>query len=425
MSVFSLEHLKEQHHVWVLGLGKTGLALARFCLNHHIDVSVIDDRSEPPGLDGWQALSQQPVLKDLSGIPEGAVVLISSSFSPLHPWMSILAEKKVIIGTELAIFSALNAKPVIAVTGTNGKTTTCHIIGDILRQSGYHAIVAGNSGYPLLDALQDHPDVWVLELSSYQCYWLKATLATVAVILNIEPDHLEWHGGFDAYKSAKDNLLKHSQAALMRSSDLSFSYLQSTYTFDDQEQAVFKNHLRLTGWDGALWHHDQINALAAVALVDMLGIKLLTHLMTDQWTLPHRCQVWQSPSGRWWVNDSKATNVAACMVALSQFLQYDRPIFWLVGGVFKEEVFDWPFDVLPDQIWCYGQDKKRVAHLLDVPQIRMQDTLQTTLESLSHLPNNAIILLSPACASFDEFSNFEARGHYFLAFARQYENTKY
>lgn len=408
-------------NVWIIGMGKTGLSMAHFCKQKNWLVHVVDSREHPPLKRNWETMSQICIHEDIDAIPQHATVFMSSSLSPQHPWMLRLQALNCRFITELDLFAEYNNRPVLAVTGTNGKTTTCHMLHQILTQCGVKSCMIGNSGTPLLDGLNNLPEVWVMELSSYQCHWLTQRIASVAVVLNIEPDHLDWHGSMAHYTAAKKHLLNHTKSSLMWAKSHVLKSTKSSYALTDDGFGVLRDGVHLTQWTHPLWQHDQLNALAAIAMIDDLGIRLPQSLDASHWCLPHRCQVIKASSGRWWVNDSKATNVASAIQALKQFSALNRPITWFVGGVFKEDAFPWPLDVYPNKVICFGKDAEKLARMLPHEPTQIHDTLAKALRRIPLYSPNDIMLLSPACASFDEFVSFEHRGRFFLDCVSSYE----
>jgi UDP-N-acetylmuramoylalanine--D-glutamate ligase len=295
----------------------------------------------------------------------------------------------------------------IGVTGTNGKTTTTELLGAILRADGRPTEVAGNVGRPLTDAAEEAgPDSWVVcELSSFQLEDVDLLACDVAVLLNLEPDHLDRHGSFEAYRDAKLRIFERARARVV---PRGFGVDGIEFSADDELPA----EPRIPG------RHNRENAAAATAAARAAGVSddaIATALRTFA-GVPHRLELVRELRGVRWINDSKATNTAAARRGVAA---YDAPLHLILGGSLKGEDFG-PFARdLPDtvaSIHLIGQATAELAVALDAAG-RVYDADGDLATAVAHAATEAepgdIVLLSPACASYDQFANFEERGDTF------------
>ena len=440
--------------VAIIGLGASGIAAARLALDRGGDVYVSDLRTEPAvaarGANLRTAGARIEVGgHDLARLASADLVVVSPGIPRAAPVLRALSDRGVgwISEPEFAVrfFSA----PLIAVTGTNGKTTTTLLVGHLLQAAGLRAAVGGNVGGGLAPAaselalLEESPDWYVLEMSSFQLADVDTFRADIGVITNLSPDHLDRYADLDAYYSDKARILNRADAdsvwVLPAGDDAVVSLMaetpgtrfffgelehpgthafvsQSVMTLrtDDQDDVLISaQELPLLG------RHNLGNALAASITARLAGANaegLRSGLRTAR-PLPHRLEPVAELHGVLWVNDSKATNVAATRSALQSL---DRPVVLLLGGTDKGEDFS---RIVPDStdlrsVIAYGAAGSRI-----VREVPSSDLVEGGLESavrraLTVAQPGDIVLLSPACSSFDEFENYEERGRIFTALAR-------
>jgi UDP-N-acetylmuramoylalanine--D-glutamate ligase len=481
---------RQKPMVLVLGLGESGLAMARWCARHGCRLRVADTREVPPNLSGLEA---HGVDADFIGGPfspallEGVeLVAISPGLSPLAadllPLISEAREKDIPVWGELEFFAqALKtlgesgyAPKVIAITGTNGKTTTTSLTGLLCERAGKKVAVAGNISPAALDKLTEAidntalPDVWVLELSSFQLETAHTFAPDAAVVLNITQDHLDWHGGLDAYAAAKGKIFGAQTVRVLNRDDarvmalapkgdnaapvITFGVTEPTRPGDygllrdngiiwlaegqdrdasdepvptrrrKSESATPPNLVlkRLMPADALRIRglHNAANALAAYALaraIDLPGAPLL-HGLREYRGEPHRVELIASIEGIDYVDDSKGTNVGATVAALDGLAQR---VVLIAGGDGKGQEFE-PL-AAPVTRWCravmlIGRDAPQIRAALADTGIAMTDhaTLEEATRAAATLaqPGDAV-LLSPACASFDMFKGYAHRAAVF------------
>ncbi|WP_175871601.1 UDP-N-acetylmuramoyl-L-alanine--D-glutamate ligase [Burkholderia sp. BCC0397] len=482
---------RQRPMVLVLGLGESGLAIARWCARHGCRLRIADTREAPPNLAALQAEGIDaefvggaftPALLD-GGIE---IVGLSPGLSPLEPALAALVaaanERGIAVWGELEFFAqALRAlgtsgyqPKVLAITGTNGKTTTTSLTGLLCQRSGKKVAVAGNISPAMLDRLASAidetalPDVWVLELSSFQLETARTFAPDAAAILNITQDHLDWHGSFDAYAQAKGRIfgatttrvLNRDDAAVMKfapaadaprtvtfglneptqdgdyglSRDNGIAWLVEAVDRDAPDEATTTRRrkrdahtpdiaqkrlmpadaLRIRGL------HNAANALAAFALVRAIDLAAapLLHALREYRGEAHRVEVIATIDDVDYVDDSKGTNVGATVAALDGLAQ---KIVLIAGGDGKGQDFA-PL-VAPVARWCravmlIGRDAPALRDTLAETGVPLADhaTLEGAVHAAADLaePGDAV-LLSPACASLDMFRNYAHRAEVFRA----------
>ncbi|MCR4465285.1 MULTISPECIES: UDP-N-acetylmuramoyl-L-alanine--D-glutamate ligase [unclassified Burkholderia] len=486
---------RQRPMVLVLGLGESGLAIARWCARHGCRLRIADTREAPPNL---AALQAEGIDAEFVGGPftpallDGGVEIVglSPGLSPLEPALASLIaaanERAIAVWGELEFFAqALRAlgtsgyqPKVLAITGTNGKTTTTSLTGLLCRRSGKKVAVAGNISPAMLDRLAGAidetalPDVWVLELSSFQLETARTFAPDAAAILNITQDHLDWHGSFDAYAAAKGRIfgatttrvLNRDDAAVMKfapaagaadaartvtfglnepvqdgdyglSRDNGIAWLVEAVDRDAPDETTTTRRrkrdgahtpdiaqkrlmpvdaLRIRGL------HNAANALAAFALaraIDLAAAPLL-HALREYRGEAHRVEVIATIDDVDYVDDSKGTNVGATVAALDGLAQ---KIVLIAGGDGKGQDFA-PL-VAPVARWCravmlIGRDAPAIRDTLAETGVPLADhaTLEGAVRAAAELaePGDAV-LLSPACASLDMFRNYAHRAEVFRA----------
>jgi UDP-N-acetylmuramoylalanine--D-glutamate ligase len=370
----------------VYGLARSGRSAAE-----RLDDPVLVDRSlgnedDLSLLDGIDVLVKSP------GVPGEAPLVVAARESGVPVWSEV----------ELG-YRLLPDAHFVGVTGTNGKTTTAELLGAIFREAGRDVAVAGNVGTPLTSVRA--ADWVVCELSSFQLEDVHELSCDVAVLLNLEPDHLDRHGSFEAYRNAKLRIFERSRAQVVpRGSGLP----GIEFAADDELPA--EPLLR-----GA---HNRENAAAATAVARAVGIgdeQIAAALRTFP-GVPHRLELVAERGGVRYVNDSKATNVAAALRGLAAYA--DEPVHLILGGSSKDEDFG-PLAAAigPNvrSVHLIGAEAKRLAAAIDGHD---DQTLGRAVSHAAELADTGdVVLLSPACASFDQFENFEDRGEAFRRLA--------
>lgn len=491
--------------VLVLGLGESGLAMTRWCARHGSRVHVADTREAPSNL---ARLAAHEVKADFVGGPFSPALLDGVDLVAISPGLSLLSaaiapllaaarEKEIPVWGELEFFAqallALGkngyAPKVIAITGTNGKTTTTNLTGLLCERAGKRVAMAGNISPAMLDKLAeaidraDLPDVWVLELSSFQLETAYTFAPDAAALLNITQDHLDWHGSLDAYATAKGRIFGPRTTRVLNREDarvMTFAPSspepagQAKNTRDAKivtfglNEPQYEGDYGLLRENGMLWLveawapeggdepqgvsarrrktdaslntareiarkrlmpagalrirglHNAANALAAFALARAIGLPAapLLHGLREYRGEAHRVELIASIDGIDYVEDSKGTNVGATVAALNGLAQ--RTVL-IAGGDGKGQ----DFSLLAEPVarWCravvlIGRDAPLMRTALAATNVRLevQPTLEAAVRAATALAQSGdVVLLSPACASFDMFRNYAHRAEVFRA----------
>ena len=438
--------LKLRSPVVIIGLGETGLACLRFLKKMGVNVSVVDSRTTPPNL--VEAQKDFPDVDIFCGSFERpelltAATLIVSPGVSIHQDVFVKARDNgaEIIG-DVELFARSTSTPVIAITGSNGKTTVTQMVAELLQAAGIQIVVGGNIGIPCLQLISSQAiDLFVLELSSFQLETTASLNPKVATVLNISPDHLDRYQGMEEYQATKLSIFKKDTIAIIpaeESWDLSEQKVVKTFALKgtadysvieiDQQKWVTvagepwmaTSALQLFG------KHNHLNVLAALALVDNVGVDLfgenkkpMMQVLENFKGLPHRCEVIAHKQGVLWVNDSKATNVASARAAIESFAeQFSGKIILIAGGDSKKADLSSLQESLVNHVYkliTYGKDGDKIAALVSNQQSvsRVKDLPSAVIEAEKVATIDGVVLLAPACSSLDMFSNYEDRGRCF------------
>jgi len=434
--------------VLVVGLGRSGVASALFLRSHGARVTVSDTKSED------QLRAEIPVLLD-HGIAvetgrhgertfQNQDLIVVSPGVPVdaQPLVQARALGEPVIG-EVELASEFLPGPIVAITGSNGKTTTTTLVGEILAKAGLKTLVGGNIGMPAI-SLAEHasPDsVTVLEVSSFQLETIRRFRPKVAVVLNVTPDHLDRHRTFEAYVGAKARVFENQQAddfAVLNADDPTCVQLANRTTAQvfwfsrkrQVERGGFVRqgivHLRRNGTEHEIMPvseiplkgaHNVENVLAAICAGELMGCApdAIRRAVREFKAVEHRLQYVATVRGVEYYNDSKATNVDATIKALESF---PGNIHLILGGKDKGSDYTVLNDLLRSRVRCVytigAAAEKIQKHIAGVTKIVSSGTMDAAIRqaSASALPGD-IVLLAPACASFDQFQNYEHRGKVF------------
>lgn len=432
--------MKKTYDYLVLGLGITGLSCVRFLASKGFKVAAADSREQPPSL--AVVKSEMPgvdlYLGNLSPqlVQQTKELVVSPGLSLEEPIVVEAQQAGVPVIGDLELFARYVTAPVIAITGTNGKSTVTKLVAEMIQDANLKVAVGGNLGTGALDLLKhEDPDYYVLELSSFQLDLVESLAPEVAVLLNVTADHLDRHHTFEAYKQAKHRIYKNAKFAVYNLDDpntvppqtiasVGFSLNKiNQYTWVIRNNALsFGNteyinvaNLTLCG------RHNWANAMAALAIARHLNLPREPILKSiEQFSgLEHRCQ-WVGQINKIDLyNDSKATNVGASIAAIEGLAAADkRDIILIVGGQAKGDDFALMCPAVSQyvhQVIVLGEAAPLITkRLQDVVAVTHASDMQNAVETAVKLANPGDkILLAPACASFDMFRNFEHRGEVF------------
>ncbi|MDI1353023.1 MAG: UDP-N-acetylmuramoyl-L-alanine--D-glutamate ligase, partial [bacterium] len=435
----------------VAGLGKTGLSIARYLHRNKKPFIVFDTRQEAPGLTEFKKeFPNTPIY--LHDVPNDIInqltdVITSPGVSLDIPLLIQARRAGADIYGDIECLAREIKEPVIAITGTNGKSTVTTLVGEMAKNAGLKVAVAGNIGTPVLDMLVDdrHYDLWVLELSSFQLDLTYSLTPAVATILNITPDHLDRHHTLDAYIAAKQRIYHQAKVALYNREDaytmptpqekpshtLSFGSTNPTsgdWGLMTQGSSIYlaKGSQAIVPVDALLIKgvHNWLNALAACALADCAGIKI-EHIVSALKLFPglsHRCQWVRTIDKVDWINDSKGTNIGATMSAINGIGgSMQGKIVLIAGGQGKGADFHELAQPIADfvrSIVLIGEDADKIEEALAdiVPLDRASSLEDAIIRAKNQAKPGDVVLLSPACASLDMFRDFNHRGDVFASF---------
>jgi len=439
-----------KRHTVIFGLGITGYSCIRF-LSATDRLTVIDTRAAPPFAD--KARSQYSNVKFILGDAKAADFIDADRIvvSPGLRTTSCLLDQARARGTPLVsdieIFLDHARAPVVGITGTNGKSTVTALTGELLRDAGLNVGVGGNLGEAALDLLDAKRDAYVLELSSFQLERLNAGRFGIAANLNVTPDHLDRYPDMAAYAASKQRIFVDCDVAIYNKADpltvpqMSVGRRESV-GLDAPEQngwgIVERGGKRyLSAFDqqfvpvdslGIRGRHNEFNALASMALARAAGGATTTwsKTLSDFKGLDHRCQTVAVVDGITFINDSKATNLGACLAALEGLGEPRRNIVLIAGGDAKNADLSplrEPISKFVHHVVTLGKDAAAVESAIAgaTPVQRVATLREAVRQSRGLARRGDLVLLSPACSSLDMFANFEARGREFAAAVRELE----
>jgi len=431
----------------VAGLGITGLSVLRFLQARGIRCVAVDSRSEPPGLAA--AMAAWPELPIFCGevpahlLAAAEAIIVSPGLALEDPLLAPARSAEVRLSSDIELFLEAAGAPVIGITGSNAKSTVTSLVGAMAQAAGRRVAVGGNLGTPALDLLDDANDLYVLELSSFQLERLARAGLAVAAMLNLSPDHIDRHGSVMLYHRAKQRVFMGCSAAVYNRDDALTQPLLpvevARFSFGLGEPDL--NQFGLRTADGITWlcrgherllpaaelplagRHGCANALAALAVGTAAGLPLAPMLVALRGFtgLPHRCTVLEPVRGVRYVDDSKGTNPGATLAALAG-LGGHRDVLLIAGGQGKGADFGALVPAVAQHckaVLLIGEAAPALAALFaTVTHVERCDSLDAAVRRAQALADNGdLVLLSPACASFDMFQSYADRGLQFQVIA--------
>ena len=424
----------------IVGLGVTGLSVARHFARLGERFAICDTRRQPPQLQALRdELPDVPVmLGDLSddALLDADEVILSPGLSRRHPAVQRALVAGIPVINDIELFARAAAAPIVAITGSNGKSTVTTLLGEMCAEAGIAAGVGGNLGTPALELLDGTAQLYVMELSSFQLESVQALNAEVAVVLNISPDHMDRYDSLLDYHQAKHRIFIGARQVVANRDDAlttplvaegvkqwSFGLGQpdfkgfglrqhegETWLFYQFDPLMPEKELGLKG------RHNCANALAALALGAACGLPMEAMLATLRRFrgLPHRCQVVAERNGVTYIDDSKATNVGATLAAIDG-LSAGGNLILIAGGQGKGQDFAPLASALPGTVKLLvliGEDATSIERAVGgrVDTVHATGMAGAVAAAGEAATNGDVVLLSPACASFDMFQGFEDRG---------------
>ncbi len=443
MSHSVLDKWQNIEKVVVVGLGVTGLSVVNYLQNlpQDLSIKVIDTRTQPPG---QESLSSDVDFHSGSWrtdwLLDADLIVTNPGIALVTPEIQQALARGIQVVGDIELFAWAANAPVVAITGSNGKSTVTDLTGVLAKSVGLNVGVGGNIGVPALDLLADDVDLYVLELSSFQLETTSSLHLAAAAYLNLSEDHMDRYQGMEDYAAAKQRIFMHADKAIVNRDDR-FTYPNNdiptvSFGFDEQEFGVVwleaQEYLAKQGQPlvaveelSLVGRHNVANSLVALALLESVGVELTAVIpaLKTYTGLTHRCQLVADNHGIKWINDSKATNLASTFAALSG-LQLTGKLHLLVGGVGKGADFSSLAPVLNSlnvALYCFGQDGDEFMPL-HASALRFETMEQAMADISTKVKQGDLVMLSPACASLDQFKNFMARGDEFTRLAHYYAN---
>jgi len=433
----------------VVGLGKTGLSVARYLSRQGVSVAIVDSREQPPELEHSRSELPADVALFLGGFHKDAFdraeqIVISPGVSMDEPEIVAALARQVPVIGDIELFAQAARAPVIAVTGSNGKSTVVTLLSAMARRAGVDVRTGGNIGTPALDLItEDEPDLYVLELSSFQLETLYSLQPLASVVLNISHDHLDRYRDLQDYATAKQAVYRGAALQVVNLDD------ELAVALADEQRPIIGftegvpvgNQYGLLAYAGEIWLargdarimpasgvrmaglHNRVNALAALALGEAAGLPqaAMVETLGEFQGLPHRMQYLVEQQGVRWFNDSKGTNVGATLAAIDGV---DGKVVLIAGGDGKGADFSPLVAAMQRKgqgIVLIGKDAPLLEAVLRdvVPVMHAEDMTQAVQLAAGMAQPGDCVLLSPACASTDMYRNFEERGDVFIQAVRE------
>ncbi len=430
----------------IVGLGKTGLSCFRYLSNQGLNVAITDSREEPPELLELKAEFESASVY-LGQINEQ--VLLASDQIILSPGVSLdnksiklSIENNIPVFGDIELFCQKAQAPIIAVSGSNGKSTVTTIVAEMTRLAGLKTYVGGNIGIPALDLLSDStPDLYVLELSSFQLETTYSLNAHASVLLNVSPDHMDRYSSLKDYVNTKKRIYS-GQGLMVLNKDEEYihsiidskrdtiyfslgapegenfgliNHNNEVWLSQGNEKIINKNQLKIKG------EHNISNALAAMALAGAVNVptNIMADVLKNFTGLEHRCQLVREIDNVSWYNDSKATNVGACIASITGLCELGN-IILIAGGDSKGADLSGLNPIVKKyikRVFLFGIDANKLADVMgsDVDK-EFVNNMNEAVKGASKIADpDDIVLLAPACSSLDMYKNYQQRGDAFIS----------
>ncbi len=431
---------------YVVGLGATGFSCACYLDNLGIEVAVFDTRRHPPFAD--RLSNEKPNIRQIFGSFERGhfvdteVLVVSPGVSLSEPAIQSARDIGIEIIGDIELFCRVANRPIIGITGSNGKSTVTTLAEKLLVATNISVLTGGNIGKPALDLLaEDEPSFYLLELSSFQLESVSTISLEVGVLLNVSPDHMDRYDNFESYLNAKTSIAQGATTLIINRDDPALSSLINevnesnvlTFGLTNPSSDVELGVLKRNSADWLVWgsdyllpakdlriegRHNVANALAAFAIASTVSSNNRSEklqALREFKGLPHRCELIRNYRGVAWINDSKGTNVGATVAALEGM---HCPVILIAGGQAKQADFA-PLEKavrrFARQVVLYGEDREQISRALPsyIPVTKVTTLQEATALASSFAQPGDAVLFSPACASFDMFDSFEHRGDAF------------
>ena len=426
----------------ILGLGITGLSVARFFFKNEISFRIADTRQEPPML---EVSKKEGLLNDayfgdwneniLTGISE---VIISPGVAESEDIVIWMRKKNISIISDIELFGRYAMAPIIGITGSNGKSTVTQLLGEMAFADGKNAVICGNIGKPVMDSLSDEAELYVVELSSYQLDYTNKLSLLAGVITNITPDHLDRYSNFSDYISSKLSIYSYCKFQVINLNDDLLSVLSghnfyavesvddrcdfSANRIGDLYEVLHKGKFLLISDElKVVGRHNIENLLAALTLGHRFGLtlKVMTQAAINFKGLEHRLEFVSTINDIDYYNDSKSTNAISSITAVNALSEKYNNLILIASGISKKEDYSEFFKLINEKVNAVvliGECSSDFSKQITTPHVEVVDTMKKAVSMATSIAEGGAVLLSPGCASFDMFSDFNERGEVFKRF---------
>jgi len=423
----------------ILGMGLTGLSVARFFSSNNVDYRIADSRLSPPMQD---TCIKENLLSDchlgewkeslLDNITE---VVISPGIAETESIVGWARLQKIPVISDIELFGRYTKAPIVGITGSNGKSTVTQLLGEMSIGSGKNAVICGNIGKPVMESLSDEAELYVVELSSYQLDYTNSLNLLTGVVTNITPDHLDRYPDYDIYIASKLNLYEYCQYSVVnlneplvkgvegdssyaieevtQSCEFSAKKVDGVFTlYQGEDILMTSNDLMIVG------RHNVENVLAALTLGHQVGLSVeeMIQVAKSFTGLPHRLEWVANLSGVDYFNNSKSTNAISTITAIEALSDRYKSIVLIAGGIAKKEDYSKLFQLISEKINAViliGESATLFSQQINGCPVSIVESMKQAVISSKAIAKEGAILLSPGCASFDMFVDFNERGEVF------------
>ena len=423
----------------ILGIGLTGLSVARFFSSNNIAYRIADSRLSPPMQD---ICIKENLLSDchlgewkeslLDNITE---IIISPGIAETESIVGWARLQKIPVISDIELFGRYTKAPIVGITGSNGKSTVTQLLGEMSIGSGKNAVICGNIGKPVMESLSDEAELYVVELSSYQLDYTNSLNLLTGVVTNITPDHLDRYPDYDIYIASKLNLYEYCQYSVVnlneplvkgvegdssyaieevtQSCEFSAKKVGGVYTlYQGEDILMTSNDLMIVG------RHNVENVLAALTLGHQVGLSVeeMIQVAKSFTGLPHRLEWVANLSGVDYFNNSKSTNAISTITAIEALSDRYKSIVLIAGGIAKKEDYSKLFQLISEKINAViliGESATLFSQQINGCPVSIVESMKQAVISSKAIAKEGAILLSPGCASFDMFVDFNERGEVF------------
>jgi len=423
----------------ILGMGLTGLSVARFFSSNNVDYRIADSRLSPPMQD---ICIKENLLSDchlgewkeslLDNITE---IIISPGIAETESIVGWARLQKIPVISDIELFGRYTKAPIVGITGSNGKSTVTQLLGEMSIGSGKNAVICGNIGKPVMESLSDEAELYVVELSSYQLDYTNSLNLLTGVVTNITPDHLDRYPDYDIYIASKLNLYEYCQYSVVnlneplvkgikgdscyaieevtQSCEFSAKKVGGVYTlYQGEDILMTSNDLMVVG------RHNVENVLAALTLGHQVGLSVeeMIQVAKSFTGLPHRLEWVANLSGVDYFNNSKSTNAISTITAIEALSDRYKSIVLIAGGIAKKEDYSKLFQLISEKINAViliGESATLFSQQINGCPVSIVESMKQAVISSKAIAKEGAILLSPGCASFDMFVDFNERGEVF------------